>query len=266
MNLEYPRPFRININALTMGIKFNGGLPKKRRWLFIIFAFFTFACQQNPKSVESFTKIIGGEITSGFPEVGGLTYYGRLFCSATLIESKTVLTAAHCLDNHIIKFLGFMVGSSQYETVTSYKISGAIKHPDYRREGLENDLAILELAGEPAITPMKLVREDNSDLSGKKLIAVGYGRSEDINKNSGIKRFVELPVSEVTHETYRSLGSNKNTCTGDSGGPLLFRNVDNQFYQVGVVSSGDPYCRTLSIFTRVDRHLDFIRQGKVFIH
>ena len=41
--------------------------------------------------------IVGGVESSKFPQVGILSYEGRMHCTASLIAAKRIVTAAHCI-------------------------------------------------------------------------------------------------------------------------------------------------------------------------
>ena len=57
---------------------------------------------------------------------------------------------------------------------------------------------------------------------------------------------------------YHFLG--KDSCGGDIGGPLVFRNSKEEpFYQVGILSYGSKKCGHFpSAYTRIDVYMDWI--------
>ena len=52
----------------------------------------------------------------------------------------------------------------------------------------------------------------------------------------------------------------KDSCGGDVGGPLVFRNSEEEpFYQVGIMSYGGKQCGVYpSAYTRLDVYMDWI--------
>ena len=54
---------------------------------------------------------------------------------------------------------------------------------------------------------------------------------------------------------------NKGGCTGDSGGPLSYKNPDdNKWYVVGIASFVGESCGVYTAFTKVSAYKDWIQQ------
>lgn len=75
-----------------------------------------------------------------------------VFCECTIISSNFVVTVAHCLVNRTISNVGVIVGTTDYARPTesryaaTYRLSGAIMHPDYDSLSMLNDIAIAKTA------------------------------------------------------------------------------------------------------------------------
>ena len=124
----------------------------------------------------------------GWEGVGRLDILDKGFCTAALIQSKLILTAAHCLydnDGTLIspdRFV-FEAGLRDGRAEATRGVSRILAHPDYDHQGpstdtseVANDIAILEL-GQPIrngrIFPYAIAATPQSgDLIG----VVSYGR------------------------------------------------------------------------------------------
>ena len=65
------------------------------------FQFCFLACGLSPDQAKG-EKIVGGVVTTKgkYPwQVGLLTQWGSLFCGGSLVNSRQVITAAHCVAN-----------------------------------------------------------------------------------------------------------------------------------------------------------------------
>lgn len=214
---------------------------------------------QTPRILE---RILQGEETSDYPSVGivGSQRNGE-FCSGTLITPTYVLTAAHCATVIESDSSGtFRLGDDIYETdlVTI--------HPEYNRNTLANDIALLRLS-EPVvdIEPAVIFRE--TPMVDDVLFIVGFGGSgtatEGSNGDFGTKRVGVTIIDEVTETMvnwYFDDPSEANTASGDSGGPG-FLDVSGDLFVASITSGGtdpDSLLGDFAFNTRVDAYADWI--------
>ena len=93
-------------------------------------------------------RIIGGrEADPGrWPwQVVILNKYREAFCGGTLIHPRWVLTASHCVRKHLIVRVGEHDLVIHEGSETEYVVRRTIVHPDYNRDTVDNDVALLEL-------------------------------------------------------------------------------------------------------------------------
>lgn len=126
------------------------------------------------------------------------------------------------------------------------------------------------------IKPICLPLANEEARVGESLSVAGWGRTER-GTSSAIKLKVSVPIKPFSNcaNTYRNAGvilsdsqlcaggeNGKDSCTGDSGGPLMHysSNDPNQFIVEGVVSFG-PECGRKgfpAVYTKVNKYLDWI--------
>lgn len=257
-------------------------------------------CGINPVS----DRILGGTITGldEYPWLVAIEYKDKqtnkldIKCGGSLISKKHVVTAAHCIMNEYTiarAWLGDWKLSSnpdcQYvlgvkicnEKVQKINIVHSIYHPKYDDEEIKYDIGVLFLEREARfnnfVKPICLPSSKLKNLpKSTMLYSTGWGVTEK-GTTSDIKLKVELPLklnNECDVALKEHLSSNqlcvggvdgKDTCGGDSGGPLMYyytNNVtgDNHYYLLGVVSYGYD-CGTEgypAVYTRVPNFVNWI--------
>src|SRR5581483_7418408 len=190
--------------------------------------------------------VIGGTPDAGDPAVVALE---PAQCTGTLVASRVVLTAAHCLWGRDPAQLTAVFGADVHGRGRRIAVIDGRLAPDWSPTTQENDLALLLLA-EPAagVAPVPLLRSAIDDhLLGATLRLVGFG--QDRRKESGTTRLVAYLATTIVDG-----GGPAMTCLGDSGGPALLA-LGGTEYLAAVTSRGDAACRLFAVRTRVDPYV-----------
>lgn len=194
-----------------------------------------------PPTLDLF--ITGGAIDNGHPAVGMLRS-GGAGCTATLIGSKTVLTAAHCVPS-----------SSATFTVAGKQVGGqTVRHPSYSSGA--NDVAVVRLSQAVTDVPPAVLNTSAPQV-GQGLIIVGFGKTGESSGSFGTKRVGQNTIDQVG-ETRFYFEGNANVCNGDSGGPsfVLAGGVEQL---AGVHSQKRNHCGYGGIDMRVDAYASWIQ-------
>ena len=118
-----------------------------------------------------------------------------------------------------------------------YKASEVIQHESYDQYGLSNDIGLVRLdrEAEEKFQPICLGRPGSDPAPGERLLATGWGYSSTSpTRFPGGLQAVWLPLISRRECRRRNAGyhntfdktlctwtKGKDTCTGDSGGPLM---------------------------------------------
>jgi secreted trypsin-like serine protease len=169
--------------------------------------------------------------------------------------------------------------------VQDIPIEAIIPHPEYNIEekSVKNDIALIRLAHEcdynDFVKPICLPLTDqvrHSNLDGATLTVSGWGRTENTTiSNVKLKVNVDVVPLIMCQSVYRRENlwtkqlcaggvEGKDSCNGDSGGPLMkdvTDNINQYFYIAGVVSFGPSRCGTKDkpgVYTKVSEYVDWI--------
>ncbi|KAJ2683643.1 hypothetical protein IWW39_005383 [Coemansia spiralis] len=254
------------------------------------------------EETDAAPRIIGGTPASStaFPYIayiaGSHPVYGGSACTGSLIAPNVVLTAAHCAyvtDTARYSASQIQVGFSHAlpdPTVVfrGYSVSQIILHPSFNMRTLRSDIALLILSSNvPDTTAKKAKILSGSYDPSATVTAAGFGLIDPLSKTavSDVLMQVDLNLGTTAFCRSNSPGFDpnyvlctdgkvgKDTCNGDSGGPLAIRHKDGPdgTALLGLTSFGpinaknpDGLCAQAGIpgyYTRISPYVPWIAQA-----
>merc|ERR1712045_423016 len=235
-------------------------------------------CPALPSFMQSFDRIVGGQAASSpIPWQVSLRQCnsgGCHYCGGTVLDSKTILTAAHCQDStsHYI-----MVGAVNRNDGQNVAVANVI-NSNWNQQTMDNNIAILKLS-----TPLTLggdvqaicLPSDNfAPAVGTPCWVSGWGTLQS-GANSLPQQLQWVSVPVVSQASCNNAYSNgitanmicaglstggKDSCQGDSGGPFVCMENGNPVI-TGVVSFGIG-CALADypgVYARVTQYLPWIQ-------
>ncbi len=184
----------------------------------------------------------------------------RVFCGGSLLDARTVLTAAHCAARIPNGGAEVLAGRTNLLDTGGQRVrvlSVAI-HPGFDAATFRNDVAVLRLASPVGGAPVTLGADP---APGTSATVLGWGAlaegqrtqtawlqagSVPVLDDAGCVAALAPGFDPATQLCAGAPGVSADACQGDSGGPLVVGSV-----QVGVISNGRGCGRSPGIYTRL---------------
>ncbi|XP_060801261.1 chymotrypsinogen B [Amyelois transitella] len=232
--------------------------------------------------MQQMVRIIGGRptIPGKWPwQVAVLNRYKEAFCGGTLISLRWVVTAAHCVRKRLYIRLGEYDLTTRGRGEVELRVTEAVIHPQYDPDTVVNDVAMLRLPvpARPDLGHGIACLPDPGQAlpPHTTCVILGWGkrRATDLH---GTRVLHEAQVSTIQQGVCRrsywqyAITDNmvcagrgrRDSCAGDSGGPLLCRDNNMRYYLQGITSFGDGCGKRgkYGIYTRTAGYVPWMKR------
>ncbi|XP_061395293.1 trypsin-1-like [Musca vetustissima] len=238
------------------------------------------SCQYEAIFTKYNVVICGHVATDSYPYVVSLmtdTIFGRYHsCGGSIINRRTVITAAHCLASTSATVLKVHVGEKTRNVVDGliFDVLNTHYHQQWTAETQDYDVGLVRIEGwftySPSVQPIKLASSKTKIKDGHYATVLGWGYTSDWGPPAEQLRMAQVPIvkQSTCNRQMGGLITKRMICAGfknggvdacqmDSGGPLVY-----QSNLIGIVSWGVGCAQRKKpgVYARVTELLPWIKQ------
>ncbi|XP_075160382.1 transmembrane protease serine 9-like [Haematobia irritans] len=220
--------------------------------LYSLIIFLSTVCARTKLRHENEPRIIGGEevTIAQVPYLVNLRRNGQFFCGGSLITPQCILTAAHCVYNVPVSSLMVSAGASRLSDYGEMRqVTKSYVSALFSPTNLDMDVALLRLREpfqNPNIATIPLCSTNLEEGDQVRISGWGYTSESNSQPSDQVRSaLVRVTSRNKCLQAYAgkakisntmfcaSVSGEKDSCSGDSGGPVVHRG-----HVCGIVSWG----------------------------